>query len=157
MDLKEIFNQEFVGAVQKVLAEKCKDGSALKRSELLALVKQELNMGDLDTTTAAAFQESILKSAIDLGVFGQYGNFKGRYGGVCELDVDATQKLETTYQKRVANMAKARAVRSAKAQARRTEEQTQEERQEEVRRIRQNNAAKAREVLAAKRAASKQS
>lgn len=156
MDLKEIFNQDFVASVKKVLTDKCKDGGALKRSELLALVNQELKL-DLDANASSLVQESILKSAIDLGVFdsesAQYGNFKGRYGGVAEVDLEVTQKLQTTYQKRVENMAKARAARSAKAQQRHQEVAQAEARQEELRRIRQANAAKAREARAAKRAA----
>ena len=146
LTVKQLLNSQVVTFVRKLLGERCKDHGVAKRAEVLAALKGQFGLSDAD----AEATNQLLKVAVDMGVFDsgdtQYGNFKGRYGGIREVDVEAMRHAEEVRSKRAANAAKAREVRSAKVR----EEHTH---RDVVKAKRAANAAKARAVLATKRAA----
>jgi len=146
LTVKQLLNSQVVTFVRKLLGERCRSQGVAKRSEILADLQRQFGLNDADAEETS----QLLKVAVDMGVFDsgdtQYGNFKGRYGGIRAVDVEAERHAEEVHAKRAANAAKAREVRMAKVREAHSHSA-------EVKVKRALNAAKARAALAAKRAA----
>lgn len=106
------FSTKFVGAVREVLANGCADGNRMTREQVCEALEVEGYTISPDT----------LRAALADGVFNNaksaYALFTGRYGGIRELDVEATAKLEADFQAKAAKIRsrieKAMATRAAK-------------------------------------------
>lgn len=110
-----IFSSKFVSAVRSILSAGCADGKRLTREEICEALEYE----------GFSVSPSVIGLAISDGTFNTakqaWDLFKGRFGGVRELDIEATAKAEAAFQARAekirARVEKAMATKAAKKQA----------------------------------------
>lgn len=86
--MSNIYNSKFVSAVRSILAIACADGSRITREELSERLEHE----GYEVSSAA------LKVSVEEGAFNApkqaYALFAGRFGGIRELDLEETAKVE---------------------------------------------------------------
>lgn len=116
--MSNIYSSKFVNAVRTILTVACADGKRLLREEL----SEALSVDGYEISPAA------LKVAIEEGAFNTksqaWAVFAGRFGGIRELDLEATAqahaeamerqaKIDAKTQKRLATIAARRAAKEA--------------------------------------------
>ncbi len=112
--MSNIYNSKFVSAVRAILVIGCADGARLSREEIC----ERLAVEGFDTTP------DTLKSAMSDGAFNSqkqaWALFAGRFGGVRELDLEATAQLHAEAEARQAKIDARIAKRLATVAARKT-------------------------------------
>jgi hypothetical protein len=106
------FSTKFVAAVRTVLMTACADGARITREELCEALE----------TDGFTVSPAVIGLAVQDGVFNTpkqaWNLFAGRFGGIRELDVEATAKAEAEFQAKAAKIRsrveKAMATKAAK-------------------------------------------
>lgn len=112
------FSSKFVSAVREVLAAGCADGERMTREQVCEALETE----------GYSISPKLLGDAVSEGAFNTAKQAwyiaAGRFGGVRELDVEATAKAEAAFQVRAASIRarveKAMATKAAKKAAKGT-------------------------------------
>lgn len=115
--MSNIYNSKFVAAVRTILVAACADGGRLLREEL----SEALSVDGYEISPAA------LKVAIEEGAFNTqkqaWAVFAGRFGGIRELDLEATAQAHAEAVARQARINVKTAKRMATIAARKAAEQ----------------------------------
>lgn len=109
------FSTKFVSAVRTILAAGCADGARMTREDVCEALQYE----------GFTVSPQVLGLAVSDGVFNTpkqaWNVFAGRFGGIRELDLEATAKAEAAFQIRAAairaRIEKAMATKAAKKSA----------------------------------------
>ena len=105
--MSNIYNSKFVNAVRAILVVACAEGARITREEL----SERLSVDGIEASP------NLLKVAIEEGAFNTknqaWAVFAGRFGGVRELDLEATAQAHAAEQERQARIAAKTAKRLA--------------------------------------------